>query len=166
MISKEPIETLIKELEKLYDAPADPTHKHFYSKFALTELCGWLEFSIDEIVKDYSVAKLNEHENQKYFKDNSIDKTYGFDYKIHLRPMLIHLIGLKGIEELEVNLKAQGDFQILTSKLSTLWGIRRRAAHTTIVGVTPTYQSPSTIKNHLITLYPLLTTLEVELTKL
>ena len=160
------IETLINELEKLYDAPRDPNHKDYYSKFALTELCGWLEISIDEIVKDYSTTKLNELENQDYFKNKIINKTYGFDYKLHLRPMLINLIGLKGIEELEANLKAQGVLQILASQLSTLWGLRRRAAHTTIVGVTAQYQSPSTIKNNLTTLYPLLTTLEVELMKL
>lgn len=166
MISKEPIETLIRDLEKLYDAPADPTHKDFYSKFALTELCGWLEISMDEIVKEYSATKLGELENQDYFKEKIIDKTYGFDYRSHLRPMLINLIGLKGIEELEANLKAQGVLQILTDQLSSLWGLRRRAAHTTIVGVTTQYQSPSTIKNNLTTLYPLLTTLEEELTKL
>lgn len=166
MISKGLIETLIEELEVLYDAPIDPEHKKFYSKLALMELCGWLESSMDQIVEGYSANELFESENQEHFRTNVIGKTYGFDYKIHLRPMLIYLIGLKGMEELEANLKAQGDFQILTSELSTLWGMRRRAAHTTIVGVTPTYQSPSTIKNHLITLYPLLTTLEVELTKL
>jgi len=166
MISKEPIESLIRELEKLYDAPADQNHKAYYSKFALTELCGWLEISMDEIVKEYSATKLGEIENQDYFEEKIVNKTHGFNYKSHLRPMLINLIGLKGIEELETNLKAQGDLQILTDKLSSLWGLRRRAAHTTIVGVTVHYQSPSTIKNDLTTLYPLLTTLEVELMKL
>jgi hypothetical protein len=166
MNSKEPIETLIRELEKLYDAPADPTHKDFYSKLALMELCGWLEISIDKIVEGYSANKLFEPKNQEYFKNKSIDKTYGCDYKSHLRPMLINLIGLKGIEKLEANLKAQGVFQILVDQLSSLWSLRKPAAHTTIVGVTTTYQSPSTMKTYLVSLHPILTTLEVELMKL
>ena len=121
---------------------------------------------MDEIVKEYSATTLSELENQEYFKEKIIDKTYGCDYRSHFRPMLINLIGLKGIEELEVNLKAQGVLQILADQLSSLWGLRRRAAHTTIVGVTAYYQSPSTMKKYLTTLYPILTTLEVELTKL
>lgn len=166
MISKEPIETLIRELEILYDAPANPTHKDFYSKLALMELCGWLEILMDEIVEGYSATKLVEPGNQKHFKEKIIDRTYGCDYKSHLRPMLINLIGFKGIEDLEKNLKAQGVLQILADQLSSLWGLRRRAAHTTIVGVTVYYQSPSTMKKYLTTLYPILRTLEVELTKL
>lgn len=165
MIPKAPIETLIRDLEKLYDAPADPTHKDFYSKLALIELCGWLEISMDEIVEGYSATKLVETKNQEDFKEK-IDKTYGCDYKIHLRPMLINLIGLKGIEKLEANLKAQGVLQILVDQLSSLWSLRKTAAHTTIVGVTKRYQSPSAMKTYLDSLHPILTTLEVELTKL
>lgn len=165
MNSKEPIETLIRELEKLYDAPANLTHKDLYSKLALIELCGWLEISIDKIVEGYSATKLFEPTNQEDFK-KIIDKTYGCDYKSHLRPMLINLIGLKGIEKLEANLKAQGVFQILVAQLGSLWSLRNSAAHTTIVGVTTSYQSPSAMKKYLASLHPILTTLEVELTKL
>ena len=162
----EPIETLIRELEKLYDAPADSTHKDLYSKLALMELCGWLEFSMDTIVEDYLATKLFEPENKEYFKNKIIDKTYGCDYKSHFKPMLINLIGLKGIEKLEYNLKVQGVFQILVAQLGSLWSLRKPAAHTTIVGVTTSYQSPSTMKKYLAPLHPILTTLEVELTKL
>ncbi|MFZ3167353.1 MAG: hypothetical protein WA130_07035 [Candidatus Methanoperedens sp.] len=166
MTPKEPIETLIRELEKLYDAPADQKHKDFYSKLALIELCGWLEISMDEIVKGYSTTKLVETKNQENFKKEIIDKTYGCDYKDHLRPMLINLIGLKGIETLEATLKEDGVFQILVAQLGSLWSLRGTAAHTTIVGVTITYQSPSAMKKYLDSLHPILTTLEVELTKL
>lgn len=166
MISKEPIESLINELEMLYNAPADPSHIHFYSKFALTELCGWLEISMDEIVKEYSAIKLSEPKNQIYFEKNSINRTNGCDYKSHFRPMLIYLIGLKGIEKLELNLQAQGVLQILIGQLGSLWSLRKPAAHTTIVGITPNYHSPSTMKTYLASLHPILTTLEVELMKL
>ena len=166
MISKKPIETLIRELEKLYDAPADSLHKDLYSKLALMELCGWLEFSMDKIVEDYSVTKLSEPKNQEYFKKKIIDKTYGCDYKSHFKPMLINLIGLKGIEKLEANLQAEGVLQILSAQLGSLWSLRNSAAHTTIVGVTTSYQAPSAMKKYLVSLHPILTTLEVELTKL
>lgn len=166
MIPKEPIETLMGELEILYDAPADSTHKDLYSKLALIELCGWLEISMDKIVGDYSTTHLVEPKNQDDFKDKIIAKTYGCDYKSHLRPMIINLIGLKGIEKLEDYLKAEGDFQILVVQLGSLWKLRNPAAHTTIVGVTTSYQAPSAMKKYLDSLHPILTKLEVELMKL
>ena len=70
----EPIETLIRELEKLYEAPADSTHKDLYSKLALIELCGWLEISMDKIVEDYSATKLFEPKNQEDFKKKLLTK--------------------------------------------------------------------------------------------
>ena len=166
MTAKGPIEALIKELEKLYDAPADPNHKDFYSKLALIELCGWLEITMDEIIKTYSDNKLLDLKNKEEVEGKVIEKTYGCDYKDHFRPMLIRLVGLKGIEILETELKSQAVFQILVSQLGSLWTLRCKVAHTTIIGVTLTYQAPSAMKKYLDSLYPILTTLEVELTKL
>jgi hypothetical protein len=73
---------------------------------------------------------------------------------------------LRGIETLENNLKTQGVFQILVGQLGSLWSLRKPAAHTTIVGVTINYQAPSAMKKYLDSLHPILTTLEVELTKI
>jgi len=166
MTPKAPIETLIRELEILYDSPADPNHKDFYSKLALIEICGWLEITMDEIIKTYSNNKLVDQAYKDEVNDKVIDKTYGCDYKDHFRPMLIKLIGIKSIEILERELKSQAVFQILVSQLGSLWTLRCKVAHTSIVGVTLTYQAPSAMKRYLDSLHPILTTLEIELTKL
>jgi len=166
MTAKAPIETLIRELESLYDAPVAPNHKDFYSKLALIEICGWLEISMDEIIKTYSTNKLIAQSYKDEVEQKVIDKTYGCDYKDHFRPMLIRLVGLKGVETLESELKTQAVFQILVSQLGSLWTLRCQVAHTSIAGVTMTYQAPSAMKRYLDSLHPILTTVEIELTKL
>jgi len=163
MQAKEPIEDLLKELQQLYDVPADPNHKDYYSKLALLELCGWLELVQDEIIKNFSDTKLTEQKNKDEVNNFVIGKTYGFDYVDHFRPMIIKLIGLKETESFENKLKADGHFQILRDQLSSLWALRKRAAHTSFVGATMTYQSPSSMRTYLNSLYPILTTVEIEL---
>ena len=166
MTAKTPIETLIIELGKLYDTPADASHKDYYSKLALIELCGWLEISMDEIIKAYSNSKLIDQAYKDEIEQRVVEKTYGCNYKDHFRPMLMKLIGIKNIEQLETELKSKAVFQILVSQLGSLWSLRCQVAHTSIVGVTLTYQAPSAMKTYLDSLHPILTTLEIELNKL
>ncbi|MBK6953726.1 MAG: endoribonuclease [Crocinitomicaceae bacterium] len=166
MQAKQPIEDLLKELQKLYDSPVNPAHKDYYSKLALLELCGWLEHVQDEIIKYYSDTKLIEQKNKDEVNTFVIGKTYGFDYVDHFRPMIIKLIGFKQTEAFENKLKAAGHFQILRDQLSSLWALRKRAAHTSFVGVTITYQSPSSMRTYLNSLYPILATVESELNSL
>jgi hypothetical protein len=163
MQSKQPIDALLKDLQKLYDSPANPSHKDYYSKLALLELCGWLEHVQDEIVKQYSDTKLTEQINKDEINIRVIGKTYGFDYVEHFRPMVIKLIGIKEMEAFENKLKINGHFQILRDQLSSLWALRKRAAHTSFVGVTMTYQSPTSMRTYLNSLYPILITFESEL---
>jgi hypothetical protein len=163
MIAKEPIESLLTELQILYDNPADTNHKDYYSKLALMELCGWLEIVLDDIILNYGRVKLVEQKNIEILENEIVKKTYGCDYKDHLRIMLIKIIGITNVEKLELVLKNQGVFQILVSQLGTLWSLRKPAAHTTIVGVMITYNAPSSMKTYLNSLYPILLTLESEL---
>ena len=153
----------LKELQKLYDNPADPIHKDYYSKLALLELCGWLEHAQDEIIKQYYILKLTEQVNKDEVQNEVIGKTYGFDYMMHFRPMIIKIIGYKELETVEAKLKTAGSFQILRDQLSSLWALRRRAAHTTFVGATLTFQSPSSMRTYLNSLYPILTSVETEI---
>ena len=101
MKAKQPIEDLLTELQNLYDNPSDTVHKDYYSKLALLELCGWLELTQDEIIKNYSETKLTEQINKDEIQELVIGKTYGCDYKNHFRPMLIKLIGFRQTEILE-----------------------------------------------------------------
>jgi len=166
MQAKQPIENLLKELQKLYDNPADPVHKDYYSKLALLELCGWLEAVLDEITLNYARVKLTEPKNIELLENEIVGKIYGCDYKTHFRIMLIKIIGLTNIEKLELELKSLGVFQILVSQLGSLSSLRNPAAHTTIAGVMPTFNAPSTMTVYLNSLHPILVTVENELGKI
>jgi len=166
MQAKQPIEDLLKDLQKLYDNPSDIVHKDYYSKLALLELCGWLEFVQDEIIRTYSAKNIKEQKNIDDISDNVVGRTYGFDYMDHFRPMIIKLIGYKETEAFENKLKLAGHFQILRDQLSSLWALRKRAAHTSFVGATITYQAPSSMKTYLNSLYTILLNVEIELNKI
>src|SRR3990172_2581821 len=69
----------------------------FYSKLAILELCGWIEESMDDIIREYAKKYLKEQSNINSIND-TIRKTSGFDYNEHFREkMLIRLIGLINI---------------------------------------------------------------------
>jgi hypothetical protein len=163
MQSKDAIESLIKELQLLYDNCEDTNQKPYYSKLALLELCGWLEAVQDEIALNYGQSKLTEVKNLELLEDTIVGKTYGFDYKSQFRPMLIKIIGLTRVETVENELKNNGTFPILVSQLGSLYSLRNSAAHTTIAGVMPTYNAPSTMLTYLNSLHPILSELEEKL---
>ena len=163
MIAKQPIDDLLKELQNLYDNPTVPVHKDYYSKLALLELCGWLEIVIDDITLTYARTKLVEAKNIEMLEKEIVGKTYGCDYKAHFRPMLMKIIGLTNVEKFENNLTHLGVFQILVAQLGSLSTLRNPAAHTSIAGVMPTFNAPSTMRSYLNSLYPILTTVEIEL---
>jgi len=142
MLPKEPIETTLKDLQRLYDHHSDSNHKIYFSKLALLELCGWIELAQDEIIKSYSSTKLTKQSNKDEI-EKLVLKTYGFSYKNHFRQMIIQLIGFTKTEILEDNLT--GDILILKTQLGALSGLRNPSAHTPISGTISTYQSPSTM---------------------
>lgn len=165
MNSKQDIESLLQKISDLYDATTDVKEQKLYSKIALLELCGWLEVTLDEIVKNYAlsttVPKLTNPKNIKYLEENVIEKTYGFKYDKNFRPILIHTIGIIGVEKLENQCVAE--LQSLKSELGTIETARGVAAHTTIAGATQTYESPSVIKAKLGKIYLALEKIEKNL---
>ncbi len=70
-----------------------------------------------------------------------IQNTYSFEYR-RFRKMLIHIIGLKGLEKTERRLDPV-QFQILTAELEALKVNRNNHAHTYIKGITPVIDAPS-----------------------
>lgn len=163
MQPKQPIEDLLRELETLYNNSPDPNHQIYYSKLALLELCGWLEIVFDEIALTYATAKLADAQNIELLEKEIVGKVYGCTYKEHFRSMLIRIIGITKVETFENTLRGLGILQILIDQPSSLWAIRKRAAHTTVAGVTPSFQTPSTMRTYLNSLHPILTTVETEL---
>jgi hypothetical protein len=163
MLPKQPIEDLLNELVNLYDSTSDSNHKIYYSKLSLIELCGWIELCIDEITKNYIDLKLSKTTNINLAKKQFVDNTFGFEYDKNLRPILIKLIGIVNVEPLEDLLDHNGDFTLLKSQLNSLISLRNPAAHTSIAGVTHTYQAPSTMLIYLNSIYDKLAKLEIGL---
>jgi hypothetical protein len=162
MLPKQPIKDLLDELKTLYDSTSDSNHKVYYSKLALIELCGWIELCIDEILETYIDLKLNLPVNIALAKTNYIKQTYGFEYDRNLRPLLIKIIGLINVENIEEILEFDsGTFTLLKAQLNNLVSLRNQAAHTTIVGVTHTYQAPNAILTNLNNIHVHLTKLEL-----
>jgi hypothetical protein len=166
MNSKQDIESLLQKISDLYDdATNDTKEQELYSKIALLELCGWLEVTLDEIVKNYALnaesSKLTNPNNVKYLEETIIGKTYGFKYNENFKPILIRTIGIIGFEKLEK--KCEADLQSLKSVFGTIQTKRDEAAHTSTAGVMRSYDSPSIIKGKLNQIYPLLEKIELEL---
>lgn len=164
MLPKQPINDLLDELKTLYDSSSDTNHKVYYSKLALMELCGWIELCIDDIIVNYVDSRLILTNNLNLAKSTFIKQTYGFEYDKNLRPLLIKIIGLINVEKVEDVLDFDGGtFILLKSQLNNLVSLRNAAAHTSIVGVTHTYQSPHSILTQLNNIFVHLSKLEFTL---
>jgi hypothetical protein len=163
MISKTDIENLINRLDSLYNTCADPNIELYYSKFAFLEMCGWLEATLDDIVKQFCIKNVSNPININYAENIIIGKVYGFTYDDHLRPMLMKSLGIWLVEQIETKINLNGDLDQLKSELLSLWQIRKRAAHTSVIGVTITFDSPSITKRRLNIIFPVLVKLEKEI---
>lgn len=153
MVIKQHILVNIKRLDRLYNS-ASTTEATYYSKLAIIELCGWIEFSMDNIAKNFANRHLRTSVYQNSFQA-IIDNNYGFDYKRNFRKMLNQTIGLHNMEKLEFPLIITGEIAILDATLDTLKQLRNDAAHN-FIGVTTTYQAPSVTKSQLEIIYPIL----------
>ena len=153
MVVKQHILVNIKRLDKLYNS-ASTTEATYYSKLAIIELCGWIEFSMDNIAKNFANRHLKTLPYQNSFQA-LINSNYGFEYKNNFRKMLNQTIGLHNMEQLELPLIATGEIAILDATLDSLKVLRNDAAHT-FIGATTTYQAPSVTKAQLEVIYPIL----------
>jgi len=146
MVGKTSILENLKRLETLYNESVTSEKKClFYSKLAILELCGWIEESMDDIVRKCANRKLKENANQEHI-DNTIKLTYGFVYDKHFRKMLIELIGLINVERLEMRID-KAKFQNMKSTLGLLRSFRDIEAHTHLKGTTRILDAPSATIN-------------------
>lgn len=143
MISKSYIESTLKELDKLYNQASSQKKAIYFSKLAVIELCGWIEETVDEIILKHANRKLKNNDNKTYCKEKIIKTNYGFQYLQNIRPMLINLIGLIGVEKLENELEKTAQITILKNNLGNLKVSRNEAAHTHLKGITRNYNAPS-----------------------
>lgn len=162
------IEDTLKLLCTWYDEPSIGNDRpKLLSKLALLELCGWIEETLDEIIREVDKSTINDG---KWVYTEVIKKTYGFNYNSHFRPMLVKLIGevfTRKIES-EMNNSDPGDLDNLKSLLNDLWNKRGNLAHADIAGNVASqvqFDAPSWSMNQYRILKKRFSTLEKSVTK-
>ena len=141
MISKSSILHNLSSLEKKYQSAKNGKDALFYSKLAILELCGWIEESMDDVVRRCSQNILKNLADRKYVEEVVIKKTYAFDYS-RFRLMLIHLVGLINVERIEKKIDPL-TMSRLDATLRALKKARDAEAHTHLKGVTRNVNAPS-----------------------
>jgi len=126
-----------------------------FSKLAVLEYCGWIEYALDEIARNSVRKRLRTVKSRKFLEDK-IQATHGFVYKIKFRPLLGSAIGTERLNKVEREMNKMGELQILTSKLASINSQRKVAAHTYTVGRTQNFDAPDKIKQELQVLEPIL----------
>ena len=132
----------------------------YYAKLSLIELCGWIEVSMDGIVRACAKKHVKDANKLLYIENTVIGPTYGFTYNDHFRGMLIEVIGQPKVEELE-NALDPLRFHLMKSSLGSLRVARNQEAHTYLANITQTLLAPSTINKHFLQVYDGLKDLEI-----
>jgi len=162
MIVQGYIKTSLEQLEKLYNNHQSLRKDIYYSKIALIELCGWIEESLDHLIRFSVIRKLKTDEYKKILT-TIIKKNHGFDYDYKFRPMLIQAVGIVEAEKIERNVNKNGDIDKLRSHFSNLKNLRNRNAHTFIKNVTNSIDSPSVFLSYFNEILPILKKIESEI---
>lgn len=121
------------------------------SKLAILELCGWLEVEFDRLIRLVEVGRLND---SAWVEKNVIEKTNGFTYNSHWRPMLCKVVGEVFARRVELAMEVAHPTELehLKSMLGQLWKDRCSFAHAdmnTNVATQQTFNAPSwTISQH------------------
>jgi hypothetical protein len=152
MIGKTSITENLSILEKSYTKATSTKKTLFYSKLALLELCGWIEESMDDIVRRCANRNLRDSRNRSYVEKEIIKRVHGFDYHNHFRTMLMKIIGLIKLERVERRIN-QNKLQLMQSALHTLKERRKHEAHTHLKGTTRTLDAPSLMKRRFSEVY-------------
>ncbi len=158
MVIKKYIYRNLCKLDSEYNkalAFSDPSLSVYFSKLATIEYCGWIEQTMDAIVLAFARGKIRTNGFQESLQ-SKIEKTYGFNYKRHFRPMLVHVLGIIRCEKIQMDLDFSGDLSQLESELDIYERHRNYAAHTHINRILPTYPSPSATIGSLNRIYPIL----------
>jgi hypothetical protein len=151
MIGKQQIEQTLQSLDARYRAATSTEEANWFAKLAVIELCGWIEESMDEVIRRCAKRHLKITSNQDLCETEIIARTYGFEYKKHFRAMLIRLLGLVAVEQLEQQVDP-GIYVRMDGALSFLKPFRNTHAHTHLKMAT-TLDAPSVTKSNLLPVY-------------
>jgi len=145
MLSTAGIEHNLDEIQRLYDATSNPLEAQFYAKLATLELCGWIETAVDDLVLGTGRRLIIEPADYAEFEQQVVARTYGFHYGQHIRPILVSLVGLTGVERLEAQVNP-ARFHPMCAELGTLKSVRDSHAHSFTNGATTNLDAPSAIR--------------------
>jgi hypothetical protein len=141
MVDKTQIENNLTQIDALFQKHIGDDEAPYYSKLAILEACGWIEESMDDIIRGCANKHLKEPKNIK-FVEGLIGDTYSFKYHDNFRNMLIQTMGIINVEKLE-QVFDEKKFIKMTSSLGELKQRRDDQAHTYIKGTTSTIDAPS-----------------------
>lgn len=134
MIAKTHISGTLAQIDTLYSKSTKPRDHLFYSKLAVLELCGWIEESMDDIVRKCGNRCLRNPATRKFLEEDVIEPNFGFGYSTHFSKMLRQVLGLVNLERLERRLDPV-KFARLRSTLGLLKVRRDAEAHTHLKGI-------------------------------
>ncbi len=145
MVNKTTILQNLNRIDRLYKKHIGDTEANYYAKLAVLELCGWIEETMDDIIRSCAGKHLKEKTSLEYV-EQLIENTHSFKYNNNFSNMLRQLVGLISLERLEKTFNT-AKFQVMISSLATLKQIRDEYAHTYIKEQTNTIRAPSFTKN-------------------
>jgi hypothetical protein len=131
----------VDELDKLYQGATGLFQPQYYSKFAVLEVSGWVEESVDQILRDCAKLVTTDKRNAIDF-GKRLKKCNGFSYDGHVRECLICLVGLAGADLFERTMPTE-KLNALRSGLNTIYEVRCGLAHTHVVSGSQTIDAPS-----------------------
>ena len=73
-ITKTTIGENLKSLDKLFVSSRSAKKALFYSKLAIFELCGWIEETMDRVVRSCATRNLKDQHNRKFIEEKAIKK--------------------------------------------------------------------------------------------
>src|SRR3989338_10931668 len=100
MFVKKYIREELLELKSMYDGAANPLEKDLVCKLALIELCGWIEESVDDMVRIFVSNKTKDPATLKYVGD-VLDRNHSFGYEWHFRSLLTLILGSVHFDKIE-----------------------------------------------------------------
>jgi hypothetical protein len=160
MLDVNGLESLIKEIETLYQRETDTLKVRLLAKLATIEVSGWTEECIDSILNSY--IDLVNPDCKKDLQER-IKKINGFHYSNDFRNICIQILGAIMFEKIESLLRLES--QQLESSLNGLRENRNRCAHT-YVNEHTTIEAPNKTFEHLKYIKKSLEKFESELVKI
>lgn len=152
MISSLSVLKNLIRINGLYSAALSPIETLMYAKLGVLELCGWIEETMDKIVIEASHRSLASQSHRDFIEKQIVKRVHGFDYEEHFRKMLIGVIGLKGVQEMELQVD-RTLFDPMCGALTTLKPNRNSYSHTYLKGTTMAIDAPSVSIQHCQTIY-------------